>query len=1184
MNDTGYTINGQPAVAKDFYAVACNPQRHVVVEACAGAGKTWILVARMARAMLEGAAPGSLLAITFTRKAAGEMRGRLFALLAEWAAMDDQALTDALQARGVGRVDADLLTRARALHDQALHALEGVQIATFHGWFASLLQHAPLEVLQSLDLPAHATLQDNDADLRRALWPAFYEHVADHSGLSEALQEGIRVLGMHGMQSALNSVLERQLEFTRAQQAGILLSSVQSVAQRFPAWAHVTDWAKVLEQTPFLQQAGWALLHDMAQAARGAKGRQAHKQVEKMQLALETNNWAGVRGTLLTEKNLPRMAVPGQDSPHYRAMLAWIEEVDQAQHQASCHAHQQRMVQLGDALLRVWRGLKQQQGVIDMNDVERAAERLLGDPDVSGWVQQRLDARIKHVLIDEFQDTNPVQWHAVRAWLEAYAGVGGGEAPSVFVVGDPKQSIYRFRRADARVFVQARQWLQQAHGASWLGCDLTQRCAEPVVQLVNQGIVAHAQGVPDAPEFREHRSARVQSGASAVWRLPLAEAPPRRKPAAGTDEWRDTLREPVPEPEDAAAQREADALAQWLRDMLHTQGWQPADVLVLARQNSRLALLQEALTRHHVAASMTDRTLLRDSPVVTDVAALVQACIPPYPDLALAHALRTPLFGASDAQLAALARAAQPLPADPGCGRWWRALHQPNAGHGLNQGWSAPIKQVAASMTDRTLLRDSPVVTDVAALVQACLPPHPDLALAHALRTPLFGASDAQLAALARAAQPLSADPGCGRWWRALHQPNAEHGLDQDWAAHIKRVAAALQALPPHDAMVAALDGLDAFNAYARSVPASMWPSVQAQLDAVLDTSLQLQEGRWLRPHDWLDYVQSSVIPHQWPTADDAVRLMTIHGAKGLESPVVVLLDTNPSPPRAGQDEVWLDWPLEASAPQRMVFVRQGKKPPLCALDLASQQAAAAAAEDLNLLYVAVTRAQRHVVLSGHEVTKAHNSWYRQLEGLAEPAPAATGLAQDQAEPPDVVAHRLDGAHQWPTMAATVHTPGAADEGGADSVTADDAQRMGQAMHRWLEGLSALAPTEPVAPQTLARVFGLTPTQMEQVQGWVQAMQRGPAAWVWDKARVQQEANEVDVYTSIGWGRIDRLIWDGQTQCWWVLDYKSAAHPAKQQAALAQVRGYMAAVQQWFGGQTVRGALIGSNGNWTEVS
>ena len=1090
MNDTGYTINGQPALAKDFYAVACNPQRHVVVEACAGAGKTWILVARMARAMLEGAAPGSLLAITFTRKAAGEMRGRLFALLAEWAGMDDEALTDALQARGVGRVDADLLARARALHPQALHALEGVQIATFHGWFASLLQHAPLEVLQSLDLPAHATLQDNDADLRRALWPAFYEHVADHSELSEALQEGIRVLGMHGMQSALNSVLGRQLEFTRAQQAGILLSSVQSVAQRFPAWAHVTDWAKVLEQTPFLQQAGWALLKDMAQAARGAKGRQAHKQVEKMQLALETNNWADVRSTLLTEKNLPRTAVPGQDSPHYRAMLAWIEEVDQAQHQASCHAHQRRMVQLGEALLHVWRRLKQQQGVIDMNDVERAAERLLGDPEVSGWVQQRLDARIKHVLIDEFQDTNPVQWHAVRAWLEAYAGVGGGEAPSVFVVGDPKQSIYRFRRADARVFVQARQWLQQAHGASWLGCDLTQRCAETVVQLVNQGIVARAQGVPDAPEFREHRSARARSGASAVWRLPLAEAPPRQKPAAGTDAWRDTLREPVPEPEDAAAQREADALAQWLRDMLHTQGWQPADVLVLARQNSRLALLQEALTRHHVAASMTDRTLLRDSPVVTDVAALVQACIPPHPDLALAHALRTPLFGASDAQLAALARAAQPLPADPGCGRWWRALHQPNAGHGLNQGWSA----------------------------------------------------------------------------------------------HIKQVAAALQALPPHDAMVATLDGLDAFNAYARSVPASMWPSVQAQLDAVLDTSLQLQEGRWLRPHDWLDYVQSSVIPHQWPTADDAVQLMTIHGAKGLESAVVVLLDTNPSPPRAGQDEVWLDWPLEAPAPQRMVFVRQSNKPPLCALDLASQQAAAAAAEDLNLLYVAVTRAQRHVVLSGHEVPKAQNSWYRQLEGLTEPAPVGTGLHQDQAEQTDVVAHRLDGAHQWPTMAALANAPVASSEAGIDTDAFQDAQRMGQAMHRWLEGLSALVPTEPAAPQALARRFGLTPTQMQQVQGWVQAMQHGPAAWVWDKARVQQEANEVDVYTSSGWGRIDRLIWDGQTQCWWVLDYKSAAHPAQHQASLAQVRGYMAAVQQWFAGQTVRGALIGSNGDWTEVS
>ena len=77
---------------------------------------------------------------------------------------------------------------------------------------------------------------------------------------------------------------------------------------------------------------------------------------------------------------------------------------------------------------------------------------------LSGWVQERLDARVRHLLIDEFQDTNPLQWQALHAWLSGYAGAGGA-APSVFIVGDPKQSIYRFRRAEPQVFRAAQAFI-----------------------------------------------------------------------------------------------------------------------------------------------------------------------------------------------------------------------------------------------------------------------------------------------------------------------------------------------------------------------------------------------------------------------------------------------------------------------------------------------------------------------------------------------------------------------------------------------------------------------------------------------------------------------------------------------------------------------------------------------------
>ena len=81
-----YQAGGEPVARAAFYALACDPQRSVVVEACAGAGKTWMLVSRMLRALLEGAQPHEILAITFTRKAAGEMRQRLNEWLREFAA------------------------------------------------------------------------------------------------------------------------------------------------------------------------------------------------------------------------------------------------------------------------------------------------------------------------------------------------------------------------------------------------------------------------------------------------------------------------------------------------------------------------------------------------------------------------------------------------------------------------------------------------------------------------------------------------------------------------------------------------------------------------------------------------------------------------------------------------------------------------------------------------------------------------------------------------------------------------------------------------------------------------------------------------------------------------------------------------------------------------------------------
>ena len=101
MTGLAYRVDGQPVGPQAFYARACDPARSVAVEACAGAGKTWMLVSRILRALLDGAPPQDILAITFTKKAAGEMRERLQQVVAEWATQSDDELCAGLVMRGL---------------------------------------------------------------------------------------------------------------------------------------------------------------------------------------------------------------------------------------------------------------------------------------------------------------------------------------------------------------------------------------------------------------------------------------------------------------------------------------------------------------------------------------------------------------------------------------------------------------------------------------------------------------------------------------------------------------------------------------------------------------------------------------------------------------------------------------------------------------------------------------------------------------------------------------------------------------------------------------------------------------------------------------------------------------------------------------------------------------------------
>ena len=1109
MTTPAYEHNGAPCSRAAFYAIACDPRRSVAVEACAGAGKTWMLVSRILRALLDGAAPQEILAITFTKKAAGEMRERLQQWLADFAAPRAAETPEAWQQR----LDAELLARGiepqrlpsqreqlQNLYQSLLAQGRPVQIRTFHSWFAALLRSAPLSVLQQLGLPSTYELLEDDADAVAEVWRRYLRRVAGDADLSADYAALVATLGRHRAHAALEGALARRVEFLLADAAGHVDDAVEPFDVLYPRLAGVAQPADWLLQ----RAAGRALLQDAARALAPLARTYAAKGAELL-AALEAEDWDGVVAALFTKNGTPR-AFSKHTHDDVRAAQNEVEAVLAAEAQHAARQYHLRMTRLTRPLIESFAELKRERGWVDMSDVERAALTLLSDPFLSGWVQERLDARTRHLLIDEFQDTNPLQWQALHAWLSSYAGAGGGtSAPSVFIVGDPKQSIYRFRRADPQVFIAAQDFIVNALDGDRLACDHTHRNAPEVLGAVNTVMLA-AQAADEFSGYRAHSTESTARGH--IGALPLIPRPDRAATGEGDEpDWRDSLTTPRVALEDSLRTLESRQAARWIASRI-AAGVPPDRLMVLARKRLPLGELQAELRQLGIACEQPEQQVLGEQAAVQDVLALVDALVSPGHDLALARALKSPLFDLTDDDLVRIALAVRACTPSP---HW---------AEGRGEGQPAP---------------DAPP------------PPR---------RTP-----PAWLEVLPKTELPTL----------------DTHAL----AADLTQYRHWLLTLPPHDALQAIYSHRDVLARFAAAAPAPERAQVLAQLRALLAAALRVQGGRFLTAYQWLRALRRQRLPAPRPSAPQAVQLLTVHGAKGLEADEVLLLDAASAAPRGGGPTTLIDWPGEQPAPTRLVFLASEDAPPPGVADLAAQEAAAQAREELNALYVAMTRARGRLVLSGvTPYSQPASSWWQRIEALAEPLP----VPQDAVAP----AGDEDSFAMLELPPALVQQAQEAIESEVAKAEPTDTSRVGEAMH-WLLEHAADTP-QGWLPERVAqarRRFGADADQAVRAEILARRILKGDAAWAWAGGEVLEAFNEIELTHQGQRLRIDRLVRRRAgahgDEAWWVLDYKSAARPERDALLVEQLGRYREAVSLIHPGQTVVAAFLSADGRVVSV-
>lgn len=867
--------------------LASDPDCSVSVTANAGSGKTSTLVSRVARLLLRGASPETILCVTYTKAAAAEMQRRLYQDLGGWAVMADEALIKALEKIDEQPRD---LSRARALFARALETPGGLKIQTIHAFCEKLLRRFPLEAGVS---PGFGVLEDAAA--------AEVSARARDDLARFALADGDGPLGRAYAHFSVELDYGRFNDMFAAFEARRL--AIEAYVDACEGGASEDVWARCGFSEPIEPEAveaeaaagvDWAAWTRAAEAL--ARGTAATDQplAAEMRAAAADPDFAAIWSVFRTQAGKPkaRLGTSGVD-PAAREWLIGeqarlVEAVERAK-AARIARDSVYALTLARAYASLYDASKTAKGGLDFGDLIARTHDLLTVRADAAWVLYKLDGGVDHVLLDEAQDTAPDQWDILEVLTgEFFAGAGAdARARTIFAVGDEKQSIYSFQGAAPERFLaetRAYQSLVEAAGRPFRRVDLLEswRSTPEVLAFVDAVFAdpeARAGLRPDALTAEEpvvHIANRPPGGGTVdLW--PLERTEPEDDP----DPWT-----PVDaEPPEGANKKLARRIAREIKAAVNrgeavfdkeTRAWRPAgygDFLILVRR--RKALFHEiirALKREGAPVGGADRLKLSDHVVFKDLIGLAQFALFPKDDLTLAALLRSPFCDVSEQDLYDLVQ--------PREGSVWSALARRGD---EREGWA-----------------------DARAFLG-------------------WAKAEAQ----ARAPFDFYA--------RMLTR------LDRDGRSMRARI---LTRLGPE-----AEDALDAFLAQALAAEARGVHALEAfvadMASAEIDVKREQEDGK------------------------GEVRVMTAHGAKGLEAPVVFLPDTTsralalggPLLDAEGGGFLWAPRKADDCAPSAAARARRED---------------AARNESLRLLYVALTRARDRLVVCGVAVQDRfyRGSWH----------------------------------------------------------------------------------------------------------------------------------------------------------------------------------------------------------------
>ena len=675
-------------------AAALDPKRSFIVQAPAGSGKTELLIQRFLALLGTVQQPEQVVAITFTRKAAAEMRRRVLRALRAAAANEPSA---APHERTAFDLACAAIERDRALGWQLLAQPQRLRIDTLDAFNAWLARQLPVLA----DGVAAADVLDKADDLYREAARRSVAALADGGVLGDALRTLLRDVGndCEQLEKLLAALLPRRDQWLRilAADAPALRRTLESALQRLvddeiAAAAALCEEPLLAALAPLLRHAAGAANDSLRVSTAPWLALDRPPQAGPVALAA----WQGISALLLTKegewrKRLTKSEGFGPEHADLRERLRAL--LDGLQDRAPLRSALRRVGSLPAARYteRQWESLAAlrivlvrlaaelklafaERRAVDFVELALAAQRALGHVDAPSDLLLALDRRIQHLLVDEFQDTSQSQ----RRLLELLtAGWQPDDGRTLFLVGDPMQSIYRFRDADMSLFLLAKQRGIGSVRLTSVALERNFRSAPAIVAWVN---AAFARVFPAEDHIATGRAAFRASIATR-----MGEGEPFVRAYAA-----------------AAPRGEIDTVVAVLAEERCRDPEQSIAVLVQNRKH--LEGLRERLRERGLAVHAVEIDSLGEQQIAQDLAALTRALLHLGDRIAWLAILRAPWCGLGWADLDALC-------GDDHRSAVWQLLLEPARLDRLGTSGRARARNLVATLTAAFAARGATTLT-----------------------------------------------------------------------------------------------------------------------------------------------------------------------------------------------------------------------------------------------------------------------------------------------------------------------------------------------------------------------------------------------------------------------------------------------------------------------------------------